>query len=387
MPVGRRGAPSVGRVRKFRELRGGARVGEVHHQELAEQAARVAKSAGVLPRRRVEEDAHRLEHLRADDHGTRPQLVDLPGGAVDVADARRAVALGIHQHLVDHRVGNQRGLARLHRIGDGGERRVEIRVRHAPALAWTTVVAACASVDRGREVGRAADRHQPVEARLHAIAQRALGARHRHRRQVHAVGQHRESLGLARDADVALHDLVVRRQVRVPDRPVHADPVVRRRLEVQIAEAVALTPPHVGAPAHQSRPPHPRERLVAREVRLLQVVDEEVRVPLVARVGLRLLRLQARERPLAAPAIRQRRRGDVLPVVGVVGLAAGLDQGDAKAGFRGALGDPASGGARTDHDEVVRRCRGLAHDHLRLPPPTAQFSQRLSRTRELVPLM
>ena len=73
-------------------------------------------------------------------------------------------------------------LPRLQRVGDRGERRVEIGVRDAPAFAGAAVVARLPAVDRLGEVGRAADRDGAAELLLHARPQPRLAARHRHRR-------------------------------------------------------------------------------------------------------------------------------------------------------------------------------------------------------------
>ena len=122
--------------------------------------------ASPLARRRVarvEQDAHRLERLRAEDHGARPDFVHLARVAVDVHDAASPVPSRIDEHLVHHRVGHERAAAGRERVGDGRERRVEVRVRRAAALARPAVVARRAAVDRLRQVRRAADRDRAAE--------------------------------------------------------------------------------------------------------------------------------------------------------------------------------------------------------------------------------
>ena len=107
------------------------------HQVVAEHAARIAEAV----RRRVQQDARRLERLRAQHHGLGADLARLARDAIDVGDAARLVGRLVHQHLIDHGVRDVRALAGLERVGDGRERGVEVRVRDAAALARAAVVA------------------------------------------------------------------------------------------------------------------------------------------------------------------------------------------------------------------------------------------------------
>src|SRR4029077_20526706 len=86
----------------------------------------------------------------------------------------------------------------------------------------------------------------PGHRRLHV----RLGTVQLHRRQELTVRKLRQTLRLAADADELLDVRVPRGNVRGADPPVHADALLRVRLEVQVAPAVDLASPHDRAPAH-----------------------------------------------------------------------------------------------------------------------------------------
>src|SRR5712671_6130374 len=109
----------------------------------------------MLRRRGVEQDARRLLRLRAKNHYPRRDFVCLARHAIHIEHAASLVAFRVHQYLVDHGVRNQRAVTRCDRIRNGGESRVEVRMRDTPALAWTAVVARPASVEWAREIGGA----------------------------------------------------------------------------------------------------------------------------------------------------------------------------------------------------------------------------------------
>ena len=75
---------------------------------------------------------------------------------VNVQQARGAIAVRIHEHLVDHRVRDQGAVTGLERIGDGGESGIKVGVGHAAALARPAIVARRSSVDRFGDVSGAA---------------------------------------------------------------------------------------------------------------------------------------------------------------------------------------------------------------------------------------
>ena len=191
-------------------------------------------------------------------------------------------------------------LPRLQRVGNGRERGVEVRVRDAPALARPAVVARCRPL-----IGFVMFAERPIvivrpSFVLHARAELRLGARHRHRGMELAVGQLGHVLGLALDADVVLDDVVVRREVVVVERPVLAVAVERLALQVLLAEAIALAPPHVGAAADDAQAALPGERLVRRRrVRLLEIVGEPAVVVFHARVAVLLARARAADQIVA----------------------------------------------------------------------------------------
>ncbi len=301
--------------------------------------------------------------------------------AIHVFDADGLALRRIHQHAMRHRPGDERQLAGRKSVGDGRERRVEVRMRRAAALARPAVMTGRAAVQRRGEVGGAPDRDQAIQLRVDTLAHRALRTRHRHRRLEHPVRQPGIVLSLPRHADVRLDDVVVRREVGIPDRPVDADAVARGGLEVEVAEAIGLTAPDIRAPADHPDSTHPRKALTwRRRVRLEAIVGVEAGVPLVARVGLRLLGARGGERRLRQPAVRQRRRRHVLAVVRVRGGTPGLEHRHPRTGRRQPLGHPPAGGPRPNHDRVesIHRCRccRLLSDSLSFAAPSLVAPRR-----------
>ena len=257
-PAGPVGGVQARLARHVGELAvGAARDPHVVHQVFAEDAARIAEA--IL--RRIEQDARRLERLRAQHHGLGADLARLARDAIHVGDAARLVSRLVHQHLVDHGVRDVRAVAGLERVGDGGEGGVEIGMRDAAALAGAAVVAGRASVDRLGEVGQPAHRQGAAELRLDRAADFVLDAGERHRRLELAVGQLRVVLDHAGDADIVLDQLVVGDEVLVVERPVGAGAVEGITLQILLREAVAVAAPDVGAPAGDAHAALPRKRL------------------------------------------------------------------------------------------------------------------------------
>jgi len=121
-----------------------------------------------------------------------------------------------------------------------------------------------AAVVRLGQHGAAADCDHPF-ARPRApdrFTNRLLDAVQRHRLEEFAVGELRQPLRLAADADEGLDVVVPRGDVRVANRPVDADAFARVRLEVEVAPTIDLAAPHDRAPPTW-RAANPRERLVA----------------------------------------------------------------------------------------------------------------------------
>ena len=302
----------------------------------------LARPLASCSRGRVEQDPHRLLGLRAERDDAPEDLLRLPRLTIDVEDAARAASGRIDENLVGHRAGDQRAAARRHRVGHRRERGAEVRVGHAAVLARAAVVARLPPVERPGQIRRATLRERATELLLEARPEGGLGAGERHRRLEAAVGQFREALGQPVDADVVLDQIVVRRDIGVADRPVYAGAVVGGRLEVDVAEPQAGATPDVRAPAHQPRA-YPQERGVGRvDVRLFEVVDEPVGVPLAHGVRARLDWTLTLERPLGSPPVRQAVRGHMLLVVGVGELPARLEHGHAQPRLGEALGGPST---------------------------------------------
>ena len=345
----------IGRLVEGREVRRGAEAGEMRQQVLAEDAARIGEPGRVLRPGGVQQQAHRLERLRRQDDDAPMDLVVRPRRPVDVPDAGGASRLRVHQDLRRHRLRDDAAASRLLGVEHRGVRRVEVGEGGAAALARPAHVARRAPVDRCGQVRGAPLRDGAPHAGPDGGAHMGLDAREAHGRLQTLVGQLRNAFVDAGDADVALDLVVVGREVGRRQRPVDAEAVTRGRTEIDVAVAIALAPPHVRPATDDAHPPDPGERLSRRRrVRLVDVVDEPVGVPLREGVAGRLLRLRARDDGLGAGPQRQGMRRDVLAEVFRTEGASGVQHDDAQPRLGQTLGRPASRGARADDDDVGR---------------------------------
>src|SRR2546426_4530829 len=142
---------------------------------------------------------------------------------------------------------------------------------------FRSVVARRPTVNRLGQVGRARGSRRPTELLLYSIAEPGLGARQTHIRLEVPVGQVLEPFRAAGNAHVAFHQVVVRGQVLVADRPVFSVTVERRGLQIEIAQPQADSAPDVGAASRHAQASLPTEGLfLSRGVRFLQVVAKPV---------------------------------------------------------------------------------------------------------------
>ncbi len=226
----------------------------------------------------VQQNPHRFQGLRAQHHCPRMDLLRLTRDAVDVKNASGAVAVGLHQDLVDHGVRNMGAIARLQSVGHRGEGGIEVRMRDAAAFARTAIMAGRAAIDGLGEVGAARRHRHPAQLCLDPIPELGLHAIERHGRQKVAVGQMRQALSLSANAHVFFHQVVIGLDVLVAEGPVVAVAVEGGSLEVEIAQAQADASPDVGAPAGDAQPSLPTKRLVlAGGVGLVEVVGRTSR--------------------------------------------------------------------------------------------------------------
>ena len=233
----------------------------------------------------------------------------------------------------------------------------------ASALALIAVVARRPAAVSHGEIRHPIRHHAPAEPPADDLARLHAAARERHRRQVVPVGKLRQLLARAAHADEVLHAVVVRLEVAVADGPVFAVAVAARRLELVVAEPVALARPAERPPADlTSADPH--ERLAGRErVRVLVVVHEELVAVFVARVAEALHGLMLEQLLLVAeaPELELVRPHVLGEVAGRHAWRSRLEHQDAQAALGGLFRDPASAGARPHHQHVI--CRSLrVHD-------------------------
>src|SRR6267143_7187773 len=122
---------------------------------MAEDAAGIGEAIRMLRRGGIEQDADRFLSLRAENDRARVDFACLARVAVDVEYAAGAVAVRVHENVVDHGIRNKRAVSGVEGVGDGGERGIEIGVRHASALARSAEMAWAAAVDGLGEIGGA----------------------------------------------------------------------------------------------------------------------------------------------------------------------------------------------------------------------------------------
>jgi len=94
-----------------------------------------------------------------------------------------------------------------------------------------------------RENRGAADRGSPSKLGRLALTEMNLAACHLHRRKKVSVGQRIVAFGRATDTHVVFNEVIKGSHVAVRDRPILPMPVVAGRLEILIAQAIALVPP------------------------------------------------------------------------------------------------------------------------------------------------
>ena len=267
-------------------------------------------------------------------------------------------------------------MAGLHRRRDQAGRRIEGGVDVAAARAAAARAAAVALrsmlvvLQAVRRDAGAVGRQHPAHLRqrlTHADFRR----RQLERALEQAVGQVRQVLLHARDAEVQVDLVVVRLDVGVGDRPVLAVPVVRLRLEVQIRQAQRQPSPDVRLPAEA---PGAHPRVVRAGIRVILLVDDDVLavvgaapaldvgIDVLVRVALAVGRLADRVlveaerlavgRHLAAAGVIVR------PLhrfqLGVeVELLAGFEEEDVQAARRQDVRGHSPGGSGPDDDRIV----------------------------------
>src|SRR5258705_7924745 len=136
----------------------------------------------MLRGRRIKKNSCRLLRLRTQDYRSRRHFMRLMRISIYVKHAARAIAVGVHQDLVCHRIRNERAVASDQGIRDRCKCGVEIRMCDASPFARPTKVAGPAAVEWPREIGRPSQRHRPAEFLFHAIAKESFVTREWHGR-------------------------------------------------------------------------------------------------------------------------------------------------------------------------------------------------------------
>src|SRR5215831_2269671 len=156
-----------GQERKFP---GGCVALNMVHQVMAQNSAGVSKPVRKLPVGRVEQDAHRLKRLRAQDYDSSVYFPGLSRVSINVQDSLGSSSVHVYQHLVDHGVRDVGAVARLECVRHSGESRIEVGVAHTAAFAGSAIVASHSAIDRFRDVSRAPKRYSPTQLLFHPVA-------------------------------------------------------------------------------------------------------------------------------------------------------------------------------------------------------------------------
>src|SRR5262249_47966365 len=101
---------------------------------------------------------------------------------------------------------------------------------------------------------RSAYRDGALELSGHPFSKLNFPASHLHGRQKLAIRKCVIPLRSAADADVTLHNVVIRSQVPIGKWPVDSIAIVTGRFEIQIAQTVALAAPNERSATHNSEP-------------------------------------------------------------------------------------------------------------------------------------
>src|SRR5437867_11584633 len=329
---------------------------------MAEYAAGIGETIGILRRRGIEQNANGLLRLRTQDYDAGKNLAGLTSVAVDVENTAGAVALGIHQDFVSHGDRDKRAIVGGTSVGHGAEHGVKVKMRQAATFAGAAEVARLAAVNRLGEIGIARKHNGASEFFLDAIAEKSFLASERNGRLKMAVGEMLKALGGAGDTDIFFDEIVVGLDVFVAERPVFTKTIQRSRLEIPIAKAQAYAAPNVGATTGHSNAAHPVEGLVGgRCIRFFEIVGKPFVRIFVANAEFDLDRPRLANDFRGAVPVLQFERRLMLGKIFVGLRAAGFEERDLQASLRETLAGPAAGRARTNNDDVKRMILVLGH--------------------------
>ena len=307
-------------------------------------------------RLRVQQDAGRIHAARANHDDLGQRLTLGAGLAIEILNpARKPVVAG--EDPRDHGVGLDREAAGLQREWQEVIRGAEEGRRIAAGAAVPAVVAGGESARRTRHVRPSSGNDRQPELG-HAPHHQALAAARRRRRlQELAARQHFRVVRAAADANQLLHLVVVRRDLRVLDRPGDLPAVTLGGLEIHLRIAEAHPAPDIRLAAV---PPDAREReraALGRHVGLFVGIEKELWRLLAARRA--LLRL---------PGLH------VGPELRSIELVPGIEQQDVDALLGEIPGRHPAGGAAADDDDGMDS-RGIDDLHF----PCSAFAARRPR--------
>ena len=97
---------------------------------------------------------------------------------------------------------------------------------------------------RLRHNGGAANCHSPAEFLLDAVTQLDLSTAHFHGRKKLPIRQHLIAFCGAGDPDITFHNIVIRCNIGVGERPIDIVAVTAGSFEINVAKAITLASPN-----------------------------------------------------------------------------------------------------------------------------------------------
>src|SRR5690606_13381734 len=179
--------------------------------------------------------------------------------------------------LRHERIGSECQITGIHCLGYRGTIAAKIATIRTPTRTEIPVATRPPTLPASGKVGDSRNGERAIKPRFDTLFQVALYAIEFHGGQKGPVRKLCQTFGTTADTDVSLDVVIPWRNIRVPNRPVHGQPLLEIRFKIQIAQSVTLTPPDQRPSSHLVAP-KPLEWLLL-DVRLLLVLRIENLVP------------------------------------------------------------------------------------------------------------
>src|SRR3984893_14112720 len=297
----------------------GAAAHDVIHKVAAKLAAGIGETIGKFRSRGVQQNTRGFKGRGVKKKDAAAKFERFLGLAVNHAHAGNFPRAWVKDQAVDHTVRAESHAAGFFSRGQRGIQAAEIGAGNAPAVTNSAVVARSAATMDARQYGGTPDGHHAaiVETFWQSVFDHEFGTGHFHGREEFAVGQLRQTFGLAAYSYEILSVLVPGLDVLVADGPIGGDSVAYVGFEIQVAKTIALTAPHDGLAANLAAA-NPGEWLVrVGDVGGVEIVDKKFAGVFITRVITLALNFLSSEAlvTIIPAAILQLPRGNMLDVV------------------------------------------------------------------------